>query len=504
MPLRAPLQGPEFPFEQLLTLIEHSEGLTSDSRKVEQGVIFAAFPGENGDGRAWIDDAIERGASAIIWDPEGCPANPEWSVPHIAVPDLRWEISRIASFFYGDPSWEIKTIGVTGTNGKTSCTHWIAQALTAVQKPCGLIGTLGAGMLGALEMTGFTTPGPIELQLALRNLKREGAQAVAIEVSSHGLTQGRVDGVHFEVALFTNLTHDHLDYHGSIEAYGEAKALLFHAASLRKAVINVDDDFGFQLFQQLVQEEIPAVAYSLQEENVLGVERLYASDIHFDSAGTRFQLHTPSGQTLEINTPLLGTFNVSNVLGVAGVLLEMGVLVEQLPEVLAQLKAPPGRMEQIDHPAGFKVVIDYAHTPDALSQALDALRPSVSAGHRLFTIFGCGGERDIDKRPRMGAIAEEKADLVILTSDNPRTEDPISILHQIADGMKLPPYGQMLDRKLAITQALLLAQSGDVVLIAGKGHEEYQDIQGQKIPFSDREIVRQLIAAATPSEDSAS
>jgi len=501
MSMRPPLTGPEFPFEKLLPLIATAVGITSDSRDVKPGVIFAAYPGENGDGRAWINDAIARGASAIIWDPVGYEEDPNWTIPHLAIPDLRWDISRIASFFYGDPSWEMKTVGITGTNGKTSCTYWIAHALSAAQIPCGLVGTLGTGLIDHLEPTGFTTPTPIELQSGLMNLKKLGAQAVALEISSHGLVQGRVDGVHFDVAVFTNLSHDHLDYHGTMAEYGEAKSLLFRSADLRKAIINVDDPFGLSLYKRLVNENIPALAYSTEQEPIAGGEEIYCSYLKANHEGSNFDIKLPDGNVIGIQTPLLGLFNISNLVAVSAVLLEFGITPEQLPKLIANLKAPPGRMECFESPRGVKVVVDFAHTPDALERVLDTLRVLVPKESRLFCVFGCGGDRDQAKRPKMGAIAEEKADVVILTSDNPRSEDPLEIIEDIAKGMLFHPYGEMLDRSLAITQAILLAQAGDVVLIAGKGHEEYQEIKGKKIPFSDADLVRRLTAAAPESPE---
>lgn len=500
--MRPPLTGPDFPFEELLPLIEIAHTLTSDSRLAKPGVIFAAYPGEDGDGRDWIRDALSRGASGLIWDPENYHDMPEeWPVPHLAVPGLRWEISRIASFFYGDPSWEMKTIGVTGTNGKTSCTHWIAQALTAAHIPCGLVGTLGAGLMGALEPTGFTTPTPIELQAGLMGLKKKGAAAVALEVSSHGLAQGRVDGVHFDIALFTNLSHDHLDYHGTLEAYGEAKSLLFHAADLRKAVINVDEAFGLSLYQSLVAKGIPALAFSTKQEPITGGKEIFCSYLKVNQSGSQFDLRLPDGEVIGVKTDLIGLFNVSNLVGVAAVLLELGIPVKQLPQLLSELKAPPGRMQYFENSKGIKVVIDFAHTPDALGRVLDTLRIGLPKDKRLFCVFGCGGDRDQTKRPKMGAVAEEKADVIILTNDNPRSENPIQILQDISKGMLFNPYGIMLDRKLAITQAILLAQPGEVILVAGKGHENYQEINDKKIPFSDEEVVKSLFAASSdPSE----
>ena len=492
MRLRAPLQGKGFPLEQLASLLPHLRGLSSDSRRIEMGMGFAAYPGEAGDGRSWIDDALARGAGAVLWEPQGFRAPPVWSVPQLAVPDLKRQASRIAAQVYGDPSGAMQVIGVTGTNGKTSCTHWLAQALNALHRPCGLVGTLGTGMPGQVRATGFTTPGPVELQQQLAELRSQGALAVAMEVSSHGLAQGRVDGVHFDIALFTNLTRDHLDFHGDMRAYGEAKALLFRAAGLRQAVINLDDAFGAELYDLLRGEGLTVVGYTRDSARVCAGAPLRARDVQFTPEGTRFTLDCAAG-SVALASHLVGAFNLSNLLGVIACLLAAEVTLQELPALVAALQAPPGRLQGVGRAGRAQVISDYAHTPDALEQVLHALRPSVGAG-RLWCVFGCGGDRDPGKRPQMGRIAEQFADRVILTSDNPRSEDPHSILAAIAAGMDKAAYAVEADRAAAIALAIAQALPGDIVLLAGKGHETTQEIAGRKQPFSDYEQAQRCLA----------
>jgi UDP-N-acetylmuramyl-tripeptide synthetase len=309
-----------------------------------------------------------------------------------------------------------------------------------------------------------------------------------MEVSSHALTEARVDGVQFDVALLTNLTHDHLDYHGSLEAYAAAKTRLFLAKGLKTAVINVDDAFGRTLVDALASSEVDVVTYSAEGRSA----DYRAGNIRYEASGFQFLLSSPAGEQ-QIKTRLSGAFNVANVLGVSASLVAMGVEADRLPALLETLTAPAGRMETVQDPRGVRIVIDYAHTPDALQKVLQSLRVGLSG--RLIAVFGCGGDRDRAKRPFMGAAAEAIADIVILTSDNPRFEDPVAILSEIAHGMQNAPYGQMLDRALAIRQAIDLAEAGDVVLVAGKGHEPYQEVEGVRQPFSDRAVVEALVAS---------
>ncbi len=465
-------------------------GLTDDSRKVLPGMAFAAYPGVAGDGRPWIADAVARGATAVFWDPTGftCPDLP---VPQLPVPDLQHRAGYLAARLYGDPSRHLPVIGVTGTNGKTSCTHWLAQALGAAGRSCGLIGTLGSGMPGALQPSGFTTPGPVTLQEQLAGLRDAGARAVAMEVSSHALAQGRVQAVRFDLALFTNLTRDHLDFHGDMQAYGQAKAALFHAAGLRRAVLNLDDAFGAALHERLLQAGVPALGYSQRGPLAASLPAVTAETVRFHPAGVDFRLCTPQGQ-VAIASPLLGAFNLSNLLGVLACLIESGVALSALPALVAALTPPPGRLQAVSASPHVQVLVDYAHTPDALAEVLRALRAGLHGG-RLICLFGCGGDRDAGKRPLMGRLAEQLADVVVLTSDNPRSEDPEEILHQIAAGMQHPPYAQVADRACAIGLAIELARPGDIVLLAGKGHETTQEIQGRKLPFSDAAVARRVL-----------
>lgn len=506
---RPPLQGPGPELERLAPLLRLMHGMSADSRRILPRMGFAAYPGEAGDGRRWIADAVARGASAVLWEPDGAGSidasltvDGEF-LPNLPVPGLKAQISRIASELYGRPSAHLDVIGVTGTNGKTSTTHWLAYCLARAGVPCALVGTLGTGMPDALQATGFTTPGPVELQQQLAELRTAGARAVAMEVSSHGLAQGRVDGVRFSHAVFTNLTRDHLDFHGSMEAYGEAKAALFRAKGLRCAVLNLDDAFGATLFAALQAEGVRCVGTS---HAAIGTRPSSSTDIaachpaaayqahavRFSTSGTRFLLRGPQGE-LALETRLIGSFNLSNLLGVIACLSEYGVTWADLPALVAQLEAPPGRLQLLGQEGTPQVVVDYAHTPDALEKVLLALRASVQRG-RLICVFGCGGDRDPGKRPQMGRIAELHADMTIVTSDNPRSESPEAILQQIAEGMESAPARMLTDRAAAIDAAIELAAPGDLVLIAGKGHETTQEIGGQKLPFSDIDCARAALA----------
>lgn len=465
--------------------------LSSDSRSIVPGRAFAAYPGVASDGRRFVKDAIQRGAAAILWDPEGQPA-PSCEVPLLEVPQLKQVLSQIAGDLFGRPSEQLWMVGVTGTNGKTSSALWIAECLRDCGQRCGLIGTLGTGFPEQLAETGNTTPDAVVVQRNLRDLRGQGAAAVAMEVSSHGLDQHRVEAVNFDVALFTNLTRDHLDYHGTMEAYGAAKARLFSWPTLKAAVINIDDPFGRNLAEHAAQTGIAVTTYGIGQGDVQArIERM-------DGSGFTLNLNTPAGEAM-LSTRLVGQFNVSNVLGVLGVLLASGVPLARALDALAEREAVPGRMQVLGGPAENlpTVVIDYAHTPDALEKALSALKPLVGFGHRLFCVFGCGGDRDRGKRPVMGEIAARLAQRVIVTSDNPRTEAAYQILDDIIAGMGGASGADRLvieDRRAAIFAAVREAQPGDVVLIAGKGHEPYQDINGVKHPFSDLAVAAEGLA----------
>jgi UDP-N-acetylmuramoyl-L-alanyl-D-glutamate--2,6-diaminopimelate ligase len=462
------------------------ERLSSDSRRCAPGVAFPADPGAAADGRAHIGDAIRRRASAVVWDDAECGLRTEWRVPNVAVRGVQHYAGMLAHDFYGRPSESLWVCGVTGTNGKTSCSQWVAAALSAAGRKAGVIGTLGAGFPGALAEVVNTTPGALEIHALLKKLLLEGAQAVAMEVSSHGLVQGRVNGVAFDCALFTNLSHDHLDYHGSMEAYADAKARLFDGPGLSAAVINLDDVVGVQLARRLEGRDVRIIGYSLSGARNAGdfisAVRTSSGEMDIESTWGR--------ATARIRQ--LGRFNMANALGVLGCLLAHGLPFDRGIQLLESLPAVPGRMEQGgDAPLA---VIDYAHTPDALEKVLQALRPiAAQRGGKLVAVFGAGGERDPGKRPLMGAVVGRLADRAIVTSDNPRNEDPLSIIQQIEAGMGEPHLSEP-DRARAIELAISLAGAADVILVAGKGHETYQEIGGRRLPFSDAEAVRAALA----------
>ena len=459
------------PFERLAAQGAMIERLTSDSRRSTPGSAFFAYPGEKADGRAYIADAVRRGASAVLWEAEDFGWQADWRVPNVAVHGLKQRAGVLAADFHGRPSEHLWMCGVTGTNGKTSCSHWVAAALGRCGARSGVIGTLGSGFPGALNDAGNTTPDALELQATLKQLHAAGARAVAMEVSSHGLMQGRVNGVRFSCALFTNLSHDHLDYHGSMQAYGEAKARLFEMPGLQTAVLNLDDPFGVELARRLAGR-VRTIGYSLRPVEGAGTDEFITVD--------------PGMRTRQ-----LGRFNLSNVLGVLGCLVAYGLPLPEALGLVAELPPVPGRMQAIgERPL---VVIDYAHTPDALEKVLDALRPVArQRGGRLAVVFGAGGDRDPAKRPLMGAAAARGADRVLITSDNPRNEDPAAIIDAVAQGTNGAQREP--DRRRAIERAVREAAPEDVVLIAGKGHESTQEIQGKRLPFSDQAVAQAALA----------
>jgi len=462
--------------------------LAADSRRCAPGVAFFAYPGERADGRRFIPDAIAQGAAAVLWESEGFAWNPAWRVPNVGVPRLRDAAGALAHEFYGRPSQALWTCGVTGTNGKTTCTQWIAAALGAAGAKCGVIGTLGTGFPGRLEDARNTTPDALELHRTLAEMRRQGAVAVAMEVSSHGLQQGRVSGVAFDCALFTNLSHDHLDYHGTMDAYAAAKARLFDAAGLACAVLNLDDVFGAQLAQRLAARGVRTIGYSLVSPAATP-EFLFASAVE----DGRMTIASSWGEARAV-LGALGRFNVSNALGVVGALVAQGMAFGDAVRRLAALPEVPGRMQRLGGENAPLVVIDYAHSPDALEQVLRALRPVAEArGGRVVAVFGAGGERDRAKRAPMGAAAARLADRIVLTSDNPRSEDPRQILREIEAGVDAP-HAVEPDRARAIASAIAAAADADVVLLAGKGHEAFQEIAGQRLPFSDAEAARAALA----------
>ena len=462
--------------------------LATDSRCVMVGDVFVACPGERSDGRRHIAEAIERGASAVLWEARGFHWDAGWQRPNLGIEDLRAQTGVIAAHVYGNASRELWMAGVTGTNGKTSCSHWIAQALGRCGRPTAVIGTLGNGFPGALESATHTTPDAVAVQAQLRRCRARGAQAVAMEVSSHALDQGRVNGTRFDTALFTNLTRDHLDYHGDMRRYGAAKAALFHWPGLVNAVINLDDAFGRELALGVDRARTRVIGYGIGHGDVA------AHDVALSRDGLTVELRTPWGRA-RLASRLVGGFNVSNLLGTLGVVMTAGADLADAVTALGQVEPVAGRLEMIRLPGKPLVVVDYAHTPDALEKVLTTLRDLVTAdgGGRLVCVFGCGGDRDPGKRPLMGEVATRLADLVIVTSDNPRSESPMAIIDQIVAGaagaVRMEP-----ERALAIAAAIDGAVAGDIVLIAGKGHEAWQEIAGAKLPFSDTAVAREVLA----------
>lgn len=464
-------------------------GITADSRKLGPGEVFAAWPGFRTDGRRFLGTAVECGAAAVLWesgdgfDPGALP------VPSIAVPGLRELAGHLAHEIYARPSAHLWLAGVTGTNGKTTVSQMLAEALQGLGVRCGVIGTLGNGFPGELESALNTTPDALELHRLLAGFRAAGAGAAAMEVSSIGLDQGRVNGACFDLAIFTNLSRDHLDYHGSMEVYGEAKARLFALPGVDKTVINIDDPFGLMLARRLVAEGREVFACTLYHANldaVRGARTLLADRLQASATGLRFTLQC-DGRSADIQVRVVAPFNVSNLLAVAAALLARGVPFEALPPILARLRPPEGRMQLVGGVCEPLIVVDYAHTPDALAQVLGSLRDTVqSRKGRLTCVFGCGGDRDPGKRPLMGEAASQLADRVIITSDNPRSEDPHKIIEAVAAGAG-PAAERIADRTQAIGRAVAEAAADDVVLIAGKGHEPYQEIHGQRLPFSDLE-----------------
>lgn len=461
-------------------------GITADSRKVQPGSLFLAYPGAKSDGRNFIQQAINAGAAAVLWEKEGFTWNADWQVQNQAVSALKLQVGEIAAEYYGHPSGQLTMVGVTGTNGKTSVSQWIAQCLAILGKKTAVLGTIGNGFVddnaSTLSEATNTTPDAILLQGMLADYLKQQANAVVMEVSSHGLDQGRVSGVAFDIAILTNLSRDHLDYHGTMEAYATAKRKLFDWPNLSMAILNVDDAFGLSVANSLKQQQKPFMTYGI------GSGDICASNLELSDSGLSMQVETPLGSAL-LSAPVLGRFNAYNVLAVLGTLLALDVSLDDAIKTISQIKPVQGRMQQFGGGELPLVVIDYAHTPDALEKVLNTLKEQVPVTNKLICVFGCGGDRDAGKRPLMGAIAHKLADNVVVTSDNPRSENPQEIIEQIMAGMT-GTYAAEPDREMAITMAVRAARQGDIVLVAGKGHEDYQEISGVKYPFSD-ELVAQ-------------
>ena len=461
--------------------------LTSDSRKVLSGDGFFAWIGQTSDARHHVVQALQQGATACLVEAQGLEAFE--AVNDLALHDapiasyagLKAASGAIADAYFESPSSKLGVQAVTGTNGKTSVAWWLAQALTRLGQRCTLVGTLGLGEPGQMHSTGLTTPDPLQLQTQLRRWVNEGVQACAMEASSIGLVEHRLDGCHIHTAIFTNFTQDHLDYHGNMQAYWQAKRSLFAWPGLLAAVVNLDDPKGRELSEQLQRPGLKLWTVSMN-----GPATIHADNIRTDAHGMRFDVCEGTSR-IELITHALGDFNVLNLLTVIAALRSAGHGLTEAVAACHDLQAVPGRMQQLGQANTPAVVVDYAHTPDAVAKALQALRPWAHArGGRLHCVLGCGGDRDASKRPVMARSAEDHADTVCLTSDNPRSEDPQHILQQMLQGLQKPGSAmQQLDRSLAIANSIRQAAVNDVVLIAGKGHETYQEVKGQKLPFSD-------------------
>jgi UDP-N-acetylmuramoyl-L-alanyl-D-glutamate--2,6-diaminopimelate ligase len=464
--------------------------LAYDSRKAGPGTLFFCVPGEKVDGHDFAGRVAEAGAAALVVEREL-----EVAVPQVVVADARAAMAPVAAAFFGEPTERLRVVGVTGTNGKTTTAFLVREILEAAGVQCGLLGTVKQVVGGAEEAVERTTPEAIDLQATLRRMLDGGDRACAMEVSSHAMVLHRADAIHFEVALFTNLTQDHLDFHGTMEDYFAAKRRLFEAKP-GTAVVNVDDPYGRRL-----AEEFECVTFSAEGREA----HFTAEAVRVDAAGAQFdvvqaiggesissggRLRPPAG-TAHLRTRLPAHFNVTNALGAFVAAVALGVEPGDATAALGEASAPPGRLEPIDEGQGFAVLVDYAHTPDSLENVLAAAR-RVTEG-RLIAVFGAGGDRDRDKRPKMGRAGSEHADFVVITSDNPRSEDPEAIVGEVKSGVgRKSAVETEVDRRTAIAQALAYARAGDTVVIAGKGHEGYQEFEdGRRIPFDDREVARE-------------
>ena len=504
---------PNHLIEYLHSQVEASAKVSVDSRQIRSGDIFFAYPVGHGsalrDGRQYIDAALANGAAVVVFDPANVG---EQYLDHpqcVAVENLAANAGELCAQWYGYPSKKLQMIGVTGTNGKTSISQWLASALDSVDHRTAVLGTLGTGFVGSLVQTGYTTPDAPRLQTQLQELLDAGAKQVVMEASSHALDQGRIAGVEFNCAVFTNLSQDHLDYHGNMADYADAKAKLFQMSGLKYAVINFDDAFGRELAMMLLAKgAIKVWGYALNKSALNGFEkfgdrlqRIYVNNSALNGVGYDAEFIYEGVSSNALHIPVVGEFNLSNTLAVWAVLLTQGLSADEASKRIAKLRPVPGRMELIPLGKGAKsdgllVIVDYAHTPDALQKTLEAIRPIADQRHgKIWCVFGCGGDRDTGKRAQMGAVAQNLANHIIITSDNPRSEDPQVIMNMIKSGTSESAENiQMIaDRAAAIMAAVRHADVHDIVLVAGKGHETSQEINGKKFDFSDQEHI--LLAA---------
>ncbi len=482
--------------------------ITLDSREVGEGSLFVAVSGSAKHGLNFADKAIDKGAAAILWETDESWSQGEYAIPVIAIDDLRERLGIIIDRYYGSPSADMKIVGITGTDGKTTVSHFVAEALNAIGERSAVIGTLGVGVPGSLVETGLTTPDVIAVHRTLAEFKQQGVQNVIMEVSSHALDQHRVAGVRFDVAALTNLGRDHLDYHETVAAYGDAKAKLFEWDSLTTVVLNHDDKFGKELAQKInnkatdvnhstegsteAKTSLELINYCVAYSNDVSAECLTAVNPKYSASGIQadFYYKGEAGEHKAMSAPVLGEFNTYNLLAATGCLMGLGKTFAEAVACIEHVKTVPGRMEKVSTKEDRSlVVVDFAHTPGALEAALKAIREHTPS--RLVCVMGCGGDRDRGKRPMMAKVAEQYADMVVLTDDNPRSEMPFQIMHDMIEGLENPEYVAMEhDRAKAIKFAVDSVEQGDSVLIAGKGHEKYQIVGDEKRPFDDREQAR--------------
>ena len=484
-----------------------------DSRKIKAGDVFVALKGGLYDGKRFIPEALKRGAVAVLVDEsERDQLVGEYAIPVVSISQLNQHLSKFAANLFDQPSAKLSIIGITGTNGKTSCAQFLAQAIALLNGRCGVIGTTGFGefyrspdqkVRKEISVTGMTTPDPINVQKILAQLAENNLDHCAMEVSSHGLDQHRVEAVSINTAVFTNLSHDHLDYHGTMDAYGEAKAKLFQMPSVTKAVINLDDGYASTLIEKL-PTKTQLLTFGIKQKAVIDKASLHFSIDSIEKQtdqSTQVLLTANDGQYQQqatFTTSLIGQFNFSNLLAVIATLVAEGFSLEEVVSVIGQIESIDGRMERVHSEADVQVIVDFAHTPDALEKALQSLKHTVSKN--LWCVFGCGGDRDKTKRAEMAKVSEHFANHIVITSDNPRTENPERILDEIESGFEIKPVARIVDRAEAITFAVNHAKSGDVILIAGKGHEEYQIIGSEKYPFSDQAEAKKALAKRLQEE----
>lgn len=468
--------------------------LATDSRRIQACDAFIAWPGAAVDGRAFIPAALKNGAVAALMEAQDASKALLDMACVSAYSGLKAASGDIASEFYGHPSEQLRIVAITGTNGKTSSSWWLAQGLSALPAPytqkCAVVGTLGTGMIGAIENNGLTTPDPVLLQARLKAFTDMGCEAVSLEASSIGIVEGRLGGTRIHTAVFTNFTQDHLDYHGSMEAYWQAKAQLFEWPHLAAVCINLDDTQGLALIDRLVNKPLDVWTFATERE-----ARIVAKNIVMTIHGLAFDV-VEGTESHHLQTALVGRYNVSNLLGVITAMRSLGVSLALSSKACKAITPVPGRLEVVSTLGQPLTLVDYAHTPDALEKALIALREVASVrGGKLWCVFGCGGNRDASKRPVMGAVAKRFADKVVLTSDNPRGESAKAIVSQILLGMGESEATQVqVDRALAIAETIAQTQARDVIVIAGKGHEDYQEIAGVKSPFSDQQHAKAALA----------